>query len=58
MALNIKKLTPWERYELIGKLIEEIKLRTIPIKHVKLTSHEKISKVWQDIEKIFTFLIQ
>jgi len=27
MDLNIKKLTPQERYELIGKLIEEIKLR-------------------------------
>jgi len=25
--LDIKKLTPQERYELIGKLIEEIKLR-------------------------------
>jgi hypothetical protein len=25
--LNVKKLTPQERYELIGKLIEEIKLR-------------------------------
>ena len=27
MALNFKKLTPQERYRLIGKLIEEIKLR-------------------------------
>jgi len=27
MDLDIKKLTPQERYELIGKLIEEIKLR-------------------------------
>ena len=27
MSLNVKKLTPQERYELIGKLIEEIKLR-------------------------------
>lgn len=27
MSLNIKKLTLQERYELIGKLIEEIKLR-------------------------------
>ena len=26
MDLDIKKLTPQERYELIGKLIEEIKL--------------------------------
>jgi len=26
-SLNVKKLTPRERYELIGKLIEEIKLR-------------------------------
>ncbi len=27
MSLNVKKLTSQERYELIGKLIEEIKLR-------------------------------
>jgi len=27
MDLDIKKLTPQERYRLIGKLIEEIKLR-------------------------------
>lgn len=27
MTLNVKKLTPQERYELIGKLIEEVKLR-------------------------------
>ena len=27
MSLNVKKLTPQERYELIGKLVEEIKLR-------------------------------
>jgi len=27
MSLNVKKLTPQELYELIGKLIEEIKLR-------------------------------
>jgi len=28
--LDIKKLTPQERDELIGKLIEEIKLRIFP----------------------------
>ncbi|MCD6227853.1 tyrosine-type recombinase/integrase [Candidatus Micrarchaeota archaeon] len=27
MTLNVKELTPQERYELIGKLIEEVKLR-------------------------------
>ncbi len=27
VGLNVKKLTPQERYKLIGKLIEEIKLR-------------------------------
>jgi len=27
MSLDIKKLTPQERYQLIGKLIEEIKLK-------------------------------
>ena len=27
MSLNIKKLTPQERYKLVGKLIEEVKLR-------------------------------
>jgi hypothetical protein len=27
MSLNVKRLTPQERYELIGKLIKEVKLR-------------------------------
>lgn len=31
MSLDVKNLTPQERYQLVGKLIEEIKLRKLRI---------------------------
>ena len=60
VGLNVKKLTPQERYKLIGKLIEEIKLRKyfLPNRQSLHLSCEKVSKIWKDTQRILAFLLQ